>query len=314
MFQFDHSDFLPLDELVQKKLAANTTISVVIPTRNEAPTIGGIVASAKKDLMDDVSLIDEIIVMDSRSTDATVRKARAAGARVLSVDDSAFPEESVFGKGAAIWKSLFAAQGDIIVCIDADIVNFSSHFIYGLIGPFLNNSDVVFAKAYYDRPLVIGNNTYEKFGGRVTEILVRPLLSMFVPEIARIFQPLSGEYAFRKEPIECIPFSSGYGVEIGLIFDIYKKFGLDTFAQVNMGTRRHRNRTVPELGKMAFGILQTLFRKLELEDVLMLKAPISEIMISQGADGLEETVIREIELQPKTQMAESTFNPEEKIK
>ena len=312
MFQFDHSDFLPLDELVKKKLATNTTISVVIPTLNEALTIGGIVARAKKDLMEDVPLVDEIIVMDSLSTDATAEKARAAGARVLSADDGAFPGGNVSGKGAAIWKSLFAARGDIIVCIDADIVNFKSHFIYGLIGPFLRNSDIVFAKAYYDRPLAIGNNTYEKYGGRVTEILIRPLLSAFVPEIAHIFQPLSGEYAFRKGPIESIRFSSGYGVEIGLIFDIYKKFGLDTFAQVNMGSRRHRNRTVPELGKMAFGILQTLFRKLELEDVLALKVPMSEIMVSQGEGGLEETLIREIELPPKTLVALPSPKPEEK--
>jgi glucosyl-3-phosphoglycerate synthase len=312
MFQFDHRDFLPLDELVKKKLATNTAISVVIPTLNEAQTIGGIVSRAKKDLIEDVPLVDEIIVMDSQSTDATVQKAKAAGARVFSADDGGFAGGHVFGKGAAIWKSLFAARGDVIVCIDADIANFKSHFIYGLVGPFLRNSDIVFAKAYYDRPLAIGNNTYEKFGGRVTEILVRPMLSAFVPEIAHIFQPLSGEYAFRKGPIESIPFSSGYGVEIGLIFDIYKKFGLDTFAQVNMGTRLHRNRTVPELGKMAFGILQTLFRKLEQEDLLELKVPLSEIMVSHGAGGLEETVIREIELPPKTQFAGPSLKPEEK--
>ena len=314
MFQFDHSDFLPLDELVKKKLTTNTTISVVIPALNEAQTIGGIVSRAKKDLMEDVPLIDEIIVMDSRSTDATAEKARAAGARVFSADDGAFPGGHVSGKGAAIWKSLFAARGDIIVCIDADIVNFKSHFIYGLVGPFLENGDVVFAKAYYDRPLAIGNNTFEKYGGRVTEILVRPMLSAFFPEMAHIFQPLSGEYAFRKRTIEGIPFSSGYGVEIGLIFDIHKKFGLDTFAQVNMGARRHRNRTVPELGKMAFGILQTLFRKLELEGALTLKVPLSEIMVSQGVGGWEETVIREIELPPKTQASGLLFKQKEKTR
>lgn len=312
MFQFDHSDFLPLGELVKKKLAANTAISVCIPTLNEAATIGGIVACAKKDLMEDVPLVDEIIVIDSLSADATVPNARAAGARVLSVDDGALPEARVSGKGTAIWKSLFAARGDIIVCVDADIVNFKPHFIYGLIGPFLKNGNVVFAKAYYSRPLAIGNNTFENYGGRVTEILVRPMLSAFVPEIAHIFQPLSGEYAFRKGPIESIPFSSGYGVEIGLIFDIYRKYGLGTFAQVNMGTRRHRNRTVPELGKMAFGILQTLFRKLEIKDVLSLKGPLSDIMVSSGPCGLEETVIREIELPPKNLVPQPLLKPEEK--
>ena len=206
MFQFDHSDFLPLDELVKKKLITNTTISVVIPALNEAQTIGGIVSRAKKDLMEEVPLIDEIIVMDSRSTDETVEKARAAGARVLSADDGAFPGGPVSGKGAAIWKSLFAACGDIIVCIDADIVNFKSHFIYGLIGPFLANGNVVFAKAYYDRPLAIGNNTFEKYGGRVTEILVRPMLSAFFPKWPIFFSRCPVNMHSEKEPSKASPF------------------------------------------------------------------------------------------------------------
>jgi glucosyl-3-phosphoglycerate synthase len=311
MLQFDHSRFLPIDDLVKKKFASNTVISMVIPTLNEAATIGEIVTCAKKKLMEEAPLVDEIIVMDSRSTDATMHIARAAGARALSIDDVEHFPEIATGKGVAIWKSLFAARGDIIVCIDADIVDFKPHFIYGLIGPFLENETTIFAKAYYDRPLTINNTTFENYGGRVTEILVRPMLSAFVPELAYIFQPLSGEYAFRREPMETIPFSSGYGVEIRLIFDIFKKYGLDSFAQVNMGTRRHRNRPVQELGVMAFGILQTLFTKLEHAGALRLIEPLFDSMISQGPNGPEQTIVREIELTPKALLSKTVFKQKE---
>jgi glucosyl-3-phosphoglycerate synthase len=299
MFQYNHSDFLPLSRCLEKKQAANLTVSVVIPTFNEAATIGRIVAVAKKELMEDIALVDEIVVMDSNSGDATVQIAMAAGAKAYSIDEAPSPRGSINGKGAAIWKSLFMTTGDIIVCIDADILNFGAHFIYGLIGPFLENRDMLFAKAYYRRPLKIGATVHENYGGRVTEILVRPLLSAFAPELAALYQPLSGEYAFLREPVESIPFSSGYGVEIGLIFDLYKKFGLDGFAQVDMGTRYHRNRSVNELGKMAFGIVQTMLRKLEENKALTLNVPLSDTMISQEAGVVEETRIREIELPPK---------------
>jgi glucosyl-3-phosphoglycerate synthase len=311
MLQFDQSRFLPIDDLVKKKNASKTSISVVIPTLNEAATIGEVVRRAKKNLMDDAPLVDEIIVMDSRSTDATMEIARAAGARALSIDDIAYFPEITTGKGIAIWKSLFAARGDIIVCIDADIADFKPHFIYGLIGPFLENETTIFAKAYYDRPLTIRDMTFENYGGRVTEILVRPMLSAFFPELAKIFQPLSGEYAFRRGPLEKVPFSSGYGVEIGLIFDIYKKYGLGTFAQVNMGTRRHRNRPVHELGIMAFGILQTLFRKLENTGALRLAGPLFDSMISQGPNGPKQTVVREFELPPKALFSETLLKTRE---
>jgi glucosyl-3-phosphoglycerate synthase len=314
MLQFDHTYFLPIDDLVKKKKAAHTLISVVIPTLNEAETIGDVVGCAKNNLMNQAHLIDEIIVIDSNSTDATADNARAAGARVFSIDDINYPKKIGSGKGLALWKSLFVAQGDVIVCIDADIAHFKPHFIYGLIGPFLENSKTIFAKAFYDRPFILDNKTIENYGGRVTEILVRPMLSAFIPELAHIFQPLSGEYAFRRGPIENIPFSSGYGVEIGLIFDIFKKYGLESFAQVNMGTRMHRNRPVQQLGKMAFGILQTLFRKLEMMDALTLSKPLCDTMFSLEHGTVEQTIIQEIELPPKSQVwGVSVKNQEEKL-
>ena len=246
--------------------------------------------------MEDVALLDEIIVMDSCSTDGTQAVAEKAGAKVCRVDEVATQFDVPPGKGSALWKSQFVAKGDIVICVDADISNFKPHFIFGLIGPFFAAPDVIFAKAYYRRPLVLDNHSYESYGGRVTEILVRPLLSAFMPELARIYQPLSGEYAFRRFPVQTIPFSSGYGVEIGMIFDIERTFGLDRVAQVDMGTRCHRNRTVKELGRMSLGIIQTMMRRLERQQKISVHVPVSDVMISQAVSGLEETTVREIEI------------------
>jgi glucosyl-3-phosphoglycerate synthase len=308
MIQYDASAFLPLSELLKKKQAAQAIVSVVIPTRNEAATIGPIVAATKTRLMEEIPLVDEIIVIDSLSTDGTVDAAQSAGARVFVHDAIAAPSDPRYGKGVALWKALFVTRGDIIVCIDADIKNFDIHFIYGLIGPFLLNKQTLFAKAFYRRPLIIDGNIYENYGGRVTEILVRPLLSAFVPELAAMNQPLSGEYAFRRQPIEAIPFSSGYGVEIGMIFDLYKHYGHECFAQVDMGVRHHRNRPVSELGTMAFGILQTIIRKLEQEKLLSVQEPLKNIMISQGSSGLKHTFCDDVELPPKTQFTSRPFS------
>jgi glucosyl-3-phosphoglycerate synthase len=300
MVHYSSSDFSALAELTQKKQSSGKTVSVVIPTFNEAATIGNIVTTTKKELMDESGLVDEIIVIDSNSTDGTQELAKKAGAKVFSSDAIPAPSDPLRGKGVALWKSLFVSGGEIILCIDGDIKNFGSHFIYGLIGPFINNPHIIFAKAYYSRPLIIDNHIYQNYGGRVTEILVRPLLCAFFPELADLYQPLSGEYAFRRGPVETVPFSSGYGVEIGLIFDLYKKYGLNSFAQVNMGMRLHRNRPVEELGKMAFGILRTMIKKLEQNEILTLNKPIHDIMISQGKSGLERAIIDDIELPPKS--------------
>jgi glucosyl-3-phosphoglycerate synthase len=294
--EFHHEHFLPLSTLAGKKQSSGATISLVIPTLNESKTVGAIIEKAKKELMEDVHLLDEIIVMDSNSSDGTAAVARQAGATVFNVADIVPQFEAPPGKGTALWKSQFVANGDIIICVDADICNFESHFVYGLIGPFLEDGDIIFVKAYYDRPLTLGNHRYENYGGRVTEILVRPLLCALAPELAGIYQPLSGEYAFRRKPIQKIPFSSGYGVEIGMIFDIYRTFSLSQFVQVDMGTRCHRNRPVLELSRMAFGIIQTLFRKLERENVLALNAPIGNTLITRGSHGFERALIQEIEI------------------
>jgi glucosyl-3-phosphoglycerate synthase len=294
--EFHYEDFLPLDSLARKKRASGTAISLVVPALNEAATIGPIIEKARQELMEDVQLLDEIIVMDSSSQDGTREIAEKAGAIVHRVDTVAAQFDLPPGKGSALWKAQSVVKGDIVICVDADIKNFQSYFIFGLIGPFFIDPEVIFAKAFYKRPLLLNSHAYENYGGRVTEILVRPLLAAFAPELARIHQPLSGEYAFRRVPVQSIPFSSGYGVEIGMIFDICRTFGPGRVVQVDMGTRCHRNRTVKELGRISLGIIQTMMRKLEREQKLSVHVPVGDVMVSQGEGGFEETVIREIEI------------------
>jgi len=294
-------DFLPLEALADKKADLQETVSVVIPALNEAATIAGIITALQNTLMRTVNLVDEIIIIDGGSTDGTADIASAAGASVYNIVTLPSPHglDAVRGKGAAIGKALLKVRGSILVCIDADIIEFDSRFVYGLIGPLLYNSQAVFSKAFYRRPLKTGNvvcDTYD--GGRVTEILVRPLLSAFYPALSCIYQPLSGEYAFRKNAAATLPFSSGYGVEIGLLFDIYKRFGLKRCVQVDMDIRYHRNRPVQELSTMSLGIIETLFRKLEADNVLSLSAPMYKQLLVSGKNGTARTDVEEIELPP----------------
>lgn len=295
---YSHEVFLPLRRLVDLKSRTNTRISLVVPARNEAATVGAIVAAVRKALVDEVGLLDEIVVMDGGSDDETASAAADAGARVVGVDQVPQGREAPRGKGTALWKSLFVTEGDIVACVDADIRDFSERFVYGLLGPLLTDDTVAFVKGAYRRPLVLDGVADENYGGRVTEILVRPLLSAFYPDLARLHQPLAGEYAFRREVAERLPFFSGYGVEIGLVIDLYRRLGLDAFAQVDMGVRYHRNRSGAELGRMAFGVMRTIVRRLQDEGRVCLREPLSETMISPGVNGWEEVRSVDVELPP----------------
>ncbi len=295
--QFHHKDFLPLDKIYSKKRESDTKISVVIPAYNEVSTIGAIISQVKQELMDSIPLCDEIVVIDGDSDDGTVACAEDSGAtvyRVSEIGENRVPR----GKGAALWKSLFVTQGDIIVCIDGDIKEFDSRFVYGLIAPLLYDQSLSFIKGYYKRPMVIDDVTLDNHGGRVTEILVRPLLSTFYPALARFFQPLAGEYSFRKKVISQIPFYSGYGVEVGLILDLYKMLGLSAIAQVDMDIRCHRNRSISDLGKMAFGIFHVILEKLKEDNKISFSQPINKTMISLSTEGWEEYVTDECVLSP----------------
>lgn len=259
-----------LDALVTAKGA--TTVSVCIPARNEEPTVGQIVERIRTRLMEGHALVDEIIVVDDHSTDATAEQARAAGATV--VDASTVLDEfgRGHGKGEALWKSLYASSGDIVVWCDADVRDFSTRFVSGLLGPLLTDPSVGFVKGFYERPV----DGHVRGGGRVTELVARPLLTMCFPELGEIVQPLSGEYGGRRDVLEQLPFVEGYGVDIAMLIDIAERFGADSIAQVDLGERIHRNRPLHELSPMAAQVMQAAIRRIRpglVPDAFVLSPP-----------------------------------------
>jgi glucosyl-3-phosphoglycerate synthase len=257
---FHYQQFEPA-KLRAAKERLGLTVSVCLPTRDEAATVGTIVKALRKSL-ERSRLIDEIVVMDAGSVDDTATIALAEGARVFREQD-VLPEEGPgSGKGEALWKSLHACRGDVICWIDADIRNFHPRFVHGLLGPLLMDPEVLYVKAFYERPIRERNSLRSTGGGRVTELVARPLLNLLWPQLAGIVQPLSGEYAGRRVALEQVPFSSGYGVELGLLVDLAERFGMDAIAQVDLERRVHRNQEVQALGRMSFGILQAVFLRL----------------------------------------------------
>lgn len=241
-------------DLVAAKDEQGLTISVCLPARDEEATIGPIVEAVRRRLVEGLALVDELIVLDDDSSDQTAGVAAAAGATVVPVG-SILPEEGPGeGKGNVIWRSLAASQGDLICWVDADIRNFEPHFVSGLLGPLLTQRKVSFVKGHYRRPL----DGAASGGGRVSELMARPVLSRFFPELAAFAQPLAGEYAGRRELLESIAMVEGWGVEVGLLIDVWREVGLAGLAQVDLGVREHRNRPLDELGVPAMAVLNTV--------------------------------------------------------
>ena len=249
------------DELVAQK--RGRSISVVLPALDEEATVGAVVASITPLVG---SLVDEVVVVDSGSTDATIERAVAAGARV-ETRESALPEVPVIpGKGEVLWRSLATTTGDIVVFVDSDLIEPDPMYVPNLVGPLLTVPDLHLVKGYYRRPLVGTDGVDPSGGGRVTELVVRPLVAALRPELSGVIQPLAGEYAGTRELLTSVPFAPGYGVEIGLVVDTLMRYGIDAIGQVNLGTRRHRNRPLHELGAMARQIVATLLGRLGIED------------------------------------------------
>jgi glucosyl-3-phosphoglycerate synthase len=251
----------PVEALLEAKGA--TTVSVVLPALNEERTVGRIVAAIREDLVEAGPLVDDLVVMDSGSTDATMAVAAAAGARVVRREDVLPHLPPVPGKGEVLWRSLAATTADIVVFVDADLHEFSSSFVTGLLGPLLADPSVELTKAMYDRPLAAGQTVLPAGGGRVTELVARPLINLHWPELAGFVQPLAGEYAARRRLLEQVPFPCGYGVELAILVDTLALAGLDAMAQVDLGVRKHRHQDDASLGRMSSEIWQAALERLD---------------------------------------------------
>ncbi|MFF8972398.1 glucosyl-3-phosphoglycerate synthase [Streptomyces sp. NPDC014995] len=278
----------PLHRILAAKRASGRTVSVVLPALNEEETVGDIVAVIRHDLMRQVPLVDEIVVVDSGSTDRTSQVAAAAGARVVHRDTILPRIPAVPGKGEVLWRSLLVTSGDIVCFVDADLKEFSSDFVSGIVGPLLTDPDVDLVKAMYDRPLGTESHALAPGGtagqgGRVTELMARPLLNMHWPQLAGFVQPLGGEYAARRSLLEQLPFPVGYGVELGMLVDALHLVGLDAMAQVDVGVRRHRHQDGQALGRMAAAIYRTA--QLRLARGHLVRPALTQF--ERGTDGFE---------------------------
>lgn len=269
----------PLHKILAAKQRTGQSVSVVLPALNEEETVGDIVAIIRHDLVERVPLVDEIVVVDSGSTDRTAEVAAAAGARVVHRDEILPRIPAVPGKGEVLWRSLLVTSGDIVCFVDADLKEFSPDFVTGIVGPLLTEPDVDLVKAMYDRPLA---GTAGQ-GGRVTELMARPLLNMHWPQLAGFVQPLGGEYAARRSLLEQLPFPVGYGVELGMLVDALHLVGLDALAQVDVGVRKHRHQDGQALGRMAAAIYRTA--QLRLARGHLIRPSLTQF--ERGEDGFE---------------------------
>jgi nucleotide-binding universal stress UspA family protein len=260
---FHHAEFSDLRRLTQLKEKQGLTVSLVLPTLNEEETIGPIVRRAIREMVGRVPLLDEVLVIDSASTDRTREIAEAEGARVVQHHDVLGRYGSFRGKGEALWKSLYETSGDLVVWADTDVRNWHPRMVYGTLGPLLHEPRLQYVKGYYQRPIVQGGVIREGGGGRVTELVARPLINLFFPELSGFIQPLAGEYAGRRALLEQIPFFTGYAVEIGHLIDIAERVGIEGLGQVDLERRIHRNQELEGLSRMSFVILQAVMKRLE---------------------------------------------------
>jgi glucosyl-3-phosphoglycerate synthase len=248
-----HWDDWSLASLLEAK--AGRVVSLVVPARNEAATVGDVVTRVREALVDTVALLDEIVVIDSDSTDATYAIATDAGAVVHRAAEIRPDLGTVPGKGEAMWKSMFVTRGEVIVFMDADLLDWDTHFVPGLLGPLLTRPEVQLVKGCYERPMLAGETVVPFEGGRVTELVARPLIRLLFPELGGVLQPLAGEWAIRRSLFETLSVPTGYAVELAALVDTVRAHGLDALAQVDLGTRAHRHQSLRDLSGMATQIL-----------------------------------------------------------
>lgn len=258
---FHAHEFSDIKQLVELKERQGLSISLGLPTLNEQATIGKVIRTLRKLFVERHPLLDEVVVIDSNSTDRTVEIAESLGVRVVKHPEVLTRYGTVRGKGEALWNSLYVLRGDLIAWIDTDIANIHPRFVYGILGPLIREPRLMFVKGFYQRPLRAGKNLHARGGGRVTELVARPLLNLFYPELSGFVQPLAGEYSGRRKALEAVPFVTGYGVEIAMLIDILGKFGLQSMGQVDLEERVHRNQSLLSLSKMSFEIIQVVLQR-----------------------------------------------------
>lgn len=242
------------------KLKGETTVAVVIPTKECAATVGGVLRNAVAPLADR-GLIDEVVVIDAGSADCTAKAAAAAGARVLQQDEILAEHGPALGKGDALWRGVYETSAELVCFLDGDTLDPVASHLLGLIGPLITDASMMLVKGAYDRPLRAGEAELAHEGGRVTELMARPLLNMHAPRLAGFAQPLSGEFAARRTVLEAIPFPVGYGVEIAVLIDAFRAHGLDALCECHLGTRRQAHQPLRTLGEMSYAVLAAVQRR-----------------------------------------------------
>lgn len=293
--------------LAERKHRDGLSVSVVIPAKDEEPTVGNVAATLRRTLVDEVALIDEIVVVDADSRDATAEVACAAGARVVRQSEILPAAGNGVGKGEALWKGLAASTGDLVVYIDADIHDIGPRFVVGLLGPLLTLPDIAFTKAAYDRPITSRGGEFQPTGGgRVTELLARPLIASFWPELSWLTQPLAGEYAGRRTLLESLPFVRGYGVELGLLVDILERHGAAVIAQVDLGRRIHDHQSLDALSRMSAEILHVAMDRLARYDRLVLTEALATVLSQpvRATDGTLDLAVHRIGPSERPPLAE----------
>jgi glucosyl-3-phosphoglycerate synthase len=257
---FHHRDFQSLALLPADRSAdgpERPSVTLILPCRNVADTIGTILDTVAG-LRERSGMPEQVIVVDADSADGTADVARSRGAEVYSENELMLQYGPAQGKGDAMWRALSVARGDIVMFADADTTDFREHFIYGTLGPLLADPTIQFCKAAFRRPFTSGDRSVADGGGRVTELMAKPLVNLFYPQLAGFVQPLAGEFAARRELLGAIPFFTGYGVEIGMLIDVYNEVGLDAMAQVDIGTRQNRHQALASLSRMSSVVLRTV--------------------------------------------------------
>ena len=301
------ADAVPaMDDLAARKAANDARVTVVLPALNEASTIGAICRSIREELMGVRAIVDELLVVDCASTDGTPTIAEANGARVHDIS-ALIPDVAVEpGKGEALWRSLSVVGGDIVVWIDSDIRNFSTRFVTGLVAPLVTDATISFVKGFYRRPIMRDGELVPDEGGRVTELLARPLLAWLFPELTGFAQPLAGEYAGRVDVLRRLPFFTGYSVEVGLLIDMLSLVGLDGLAQVDLGERVHRNRPLVELAPIAHAIARTILERAEQRGRMRSGSSSQVPLLLPTADGLQLREVHELERPPMADVLNAT--------